>query len=152
MKLNLRFFYSLKQNKQFFSQLHDLSLGEISDFNIKSAITLLENLAKNTTSINVLKFEGFDNDSKPQLFHAFISIIKSQEQFRQFSIAGGNEFSSKSHSIILALEGQKQSLQDVAIEYCTCTKEFKVLKDYKNLKILYVRYCDDMKKNQVSIL
>ncbi|KAF0550262.1 hypothetical protein F8M41_024688 [Gigaspora margarita] len=129
MKLNLRFFYSLEQNKQFFLQLHDLSLGGISDFNIKSATTLLEILAKNTTSINVLKFEDFDSDSEPLLFDAFIFIIKLQEQLRQFSIVSGNEFLSELHSIISALESQKQSLQDVAMEYCTCTEEFKVLKN-----------------------
>ncbi|KAF0541556.1 hypothetical protein F8M41_005327 [Gigaspora margarita] len=47
----------------FFLQLHDLSLDVIPDYNFKSATTLLEILAKNTTNISVLKFEGFDSDS-----------------------------------------------------------------------------------------
>ncbi|KAF0432146.1 hypothetical protein F8M41_005333 [Gigaspora margarita] len=128
-------FYSLERNKQFFSQLQDLSLGGISDINIKSATTLLEILAKNTTYISILNFEGFDSDSEPQLFHAFISIIiKSQEQLGQFSVTGGNEFPTESHGIISALESQKQSLQEFAMECCTCTEEFKILHDVEILE------------------
>ncbi|KAF0541553.1 hypothetical protein F8M41_005324 [Gigaspora margarita] len=148
--------YSLERNNQFFSQLHDLSLGgTILDFNIKSATTLLEILAKNTTSISVLNFEGFDfgsdsySNSEPQLFHAFISIIKSQKQLRHFTVFGGNEFPIK--FIISALESQKQSLQEVSMDYCTCTEEFNVLKDCKNLKILRISDCEHVKRLELSV-
>ncbi|KAF0432147.1 hypothetical protein F8M41_005334 [Gigaspora margarita] len=151
-ELKPEIFYSLERNKQFFSQLHDLSLGgNKSDFNIKSATKLLEILAKNTTNISVLQFEGFDSVSEPQLFDAFISIIKSQKQLRYFTIFGGNEFPTESHGIISALESQKQSLQEFGMDFCTCTEEFKVLKDCTNLKILRIRYCEDVKILEPSV-
>ncbi|RIB06698.1 hypothetical protein C2G38_2216423 [Gigaspora rosea] len=42
--------------------------------------------------------------------------------------------------IILALESQKNSLQEVILEYCNCSAEFEILKNSKNLEILHIRY------------
>ncbi|KAF0542520.1 hypothetical protein F8M41_004504 [Gigaspora margarita] len=79
-------FYSLGRNEQFFSQLQNLSLGQISGHNSESATVLLRILAKNTTTISVLKLERVYSDSKPQLLHMLAYIIKSQEHLRKFSL------------------------------------------------------------------
>ncbi|KAF0555475.1 hypothetical protein F8M41_017198 [Gigaspora margarita] len=139
-------FYSLGENKQFFSQLQNLSLGVISHFNIESVATLLRVLAKNTTSIKSLKLDGFNSDYEPQLLHtlfyALICIIKSQEQLRKFSLVGGEEFPTEFYGIISALESQKNSLQEVIVEYCDYSTEFEILDNCKKLEILRVRYCE----------
>ncbi|RIB26333.1 hypothetical protein C2G38_277664 [Gigaspora rosea] len=56
LKFSPEIFYSLGENKQFFSQLQNLSLGIISRFNIESVATLLRVLAKNTTRIMNLNY------------------------------------------------------------------------------------------------
>ncbi|KAF0541554.1 hypothetical protein F8M41_005325 [Gigaspora margarita] len=66
-----------------------------------------------------------------------------------FTVFGRNEFPTG--IIISALESQKQSLQEVSMDYCTCTEEFKVLKECKNLKILRIRYCDYVKILEPSV-
>ncbi|RIB29112.1 hypothetical protein C2G38_2137014 [Gigaspora rosea] len=140
-------FYSLGENKKIFSQLQDLSLGIILDSSIESVTTLLKILAKNTTKIRSLKFDGFYSDYEPQLFHALlyalICIIKSQEQLRQFSLIGGEDFPSEFYGIISALESQQNSLQEVIIENCGYSEEFEILNNCKKLEILRIRYCSD---------
>ncbi|RIB26330.1 hypothetical protein C2G38_2065149 [Gigaspora rosea] len=139
-------FYSLGENKQFFSQLQNLSLGVISRFNIESVATLLRVLAKNTTSIRSLKLDGFNSDFEPQLLHtlfySLICIIKSQDQLRKFSLVGGEEFPTEFYGIVSALESQKNSLQEFIVEYCDYSTEFDILENCKKLEILRVRYCE----------
>ncbi|KAF0547179.1 hypothetical protein F8M41_000749 [Gigaspora margarita] len=75
------------------------------------------------------------NLEKPySLGQPLIRIIKSQEQLRQF------------YGIISALESQKNSLQEVIIEYCNCNAEFEVLKNCNNLEILRMRYYGNPEK------
>ncbi|KAF0454393.1 hypothetical protein F8M41_001594 [Gigaspora margarita] len=144
-EINPEVFYSLGRNELFFSRLQDLSLGAIADFSSENATALLKILAKNATRISVLKLDEFYSDYEPQLFHALICIIKSQEQLKQFSLIGGEEFPTEFHGIVSALESQKKSLQEIIIESCTCSTEFNVLTNCKNLEILRIRFCDDMK-------
>ncbi|KAF0555491.1 hypothetical protein F8M41_017214 [Gigaspora margarita] len=155
-KLNLYFpsyeispeiFYSLEQNEQFFSRLQNLSLGiasitsPFSIENVENANTLLRILAKNTTKIDALKLGRFyPNNNEPQLFHTLVCVIKSQKQLRQFSLVG--EYITELHGIVSALENQKDTLQEVIIEYCDFSKEFEILKNCKNLETLRIRYCD----------
>ncbi|KAF0511806.1 hypothetical protein F8M41_018170 [Gigaspora margarita] len=150
-EINPEIFYSLGRNEQFFTRLQDLSLGLISDLNIENITVLLKILAKNATKINSLKLDEFYSDSEPELFHALICIIKSQEQLRQFSLAGGEEYHKEFHSIISALESQKNSLQEVLITCCTCSTEFKVLTNCKNLEILRIEYCNNLKILEASL-
>ncbi|KAF0555478.1 hypothetical protein F8M41_017201 [Gigaspora margarita] len=140
-------FYSLGENKKFFSQLQDLSLGVISHYNIESVTTLLKIVAKNTTKINILKLDEFYSDCESQLFHALfyalVCIIKSQEQLRQFGLIGGEEFPIEFYGIISALESQKNSLKEVILESCDYSEEFEILKNCKKLETLRIRYCND---------
>ncbi|RIB02322.1 hypothetical protein C2G38_2125518, partial [Gigaspora rosea] len=73
-------------------------------------------LAKCTTKINTIKFSYFDPDYEPQIFHALINIIKSQEQIKLFFLAG--YYCTEFHGIISALESQKNSLQEVILNNC----------------------------------
>ncbi|RIB25484.1 hypothetical protein C2G38_2067262 [Gigaspora rosea] len=145
LELKPEIFYSLGQNEQFFSQLHHLSLDVISDFNIENLAALLRVLAKNATKINTLELEEFYSDYEPQFFHsliqAIIYIIKSQDQLRLFSVAGG-DFPANFHGIISALESQKNSLQEVIIDSCGYSTEFEILKSCKNLETIRIRYCN----------
>src|SRR5690242_8317546 len=50
-----------------------------------------------------------------------------------------NEF----HSIVSALESQKQSLQEVIIKNCNYNTEFKMLMNCKNLETIHIRFCND---------
>ncbi|KAF0557818.1 hypothetical protein F8M41_012272 [Gigaspora margarita] len=143
-------FYSLGRNDLFFSRLQDLSLGPIPD-STENVIVLLKILAKNATKISALKLEEFYCDYEPQLLYALICIIESQEQLQQFSLVGGEGFTIEFHSIISALESQKNSLQKVVIECCAFTTEFKVLSDCKNLEYFHVRYCGDVKIFETSL-
>ncbi|KAF0546348.1 hypothetical protein F8M41_001449 [Gigaspora margarita] len=106
--INPEIFYSLGENKLFFSKLQDLSfyLGPISELNTENAIALLKILAKNATELSALKLDGFYSGYEPQLLHALICIIKSQEQLRQFSLVGGG-IPKEFYGIISALENQK---------------------------------------------
>ncbi|KAF0542518.1 hypothetical protein F8M41_004502 [Gigaspora margarita] len=96
-------FYSLGRNDLFFSRLLDLSLGPIPD-SAENVIALLKILAKNATKISALKLEEFYCDYEPQLLHALICIIESQEKLQQFSLVGGEGVTIEFHNIISALE------------------------------------------------
>ncbi|RIB24578.1 hypothetical protein C2G38_2168246 [Gigaspora rosea] len=76
---NSEIFYSLGQNEQLFSQLQDLTLSVMSNFNTENATNLLRIMAKSATKIDALKLTRFCSDDDPQLFHLLIRIIKSQE-------------------------------------------------------------------------
>ncbi|CAG8652285.1 13346_t:CDS:1 [Cetraspora pellucida] len=141
IEIKQEIFYSLGRNEQFFSQLQDLSLGLVSDFSMESATTLLRILAKNTTKLKFLKIDEFDPDYEPQLCHALICIINSQEHLREFMLGGVVEMPSEFYGIVSALESQKQTLREVAIEWCDYSAEFEVLRNCKNLEILCIRYC-----------
>ncbi|KAF0511802.1 hypothetical protein F8M41_018165 [Gigaspora margarita] len=149
-EINPEIFYSLGRNELFFSRLQDLSLSLISDINTENVTVLLKILAKNATKINALKIDEFYSEYEPQLHHALICIIKSQEQLRQFSLFGG-EYPTEFHGIISALESQKKSLQEVLITCCACSTEFKVLTNCKNLEILRIRNCDNLKILEASL-
>ncbi|KAF0463376.1 hypothetical protein F8M41_000195 [Gigaspora margarita] len=142
LKLKPEIFYTLGENKQFFSRIQYLSLNEISDDNIENAITLLRALAKHTKKISTLKINNFDNYYyETQLVHELINVIKSQEQLRLFSFVG-YDYPDEFHGIISALDNQKNSLQEVRIENCVFNIEFDVLNNCKNLETLYIRFCD----------
>ncbi|KAF0483868.1 hypothetical protein F8M41_023195 [Gigaspora margarita] len=133
--------HSLGRNEQFFSRLQYLSLGVMSEFSAENATALLSILARNATKIGALRFEEFEPDYDPQVIHALIRIIKSQEELKQFNIVGGF-LPKKFQGIISALESQKQSLREVIIEGCGYSTEFKMLMNCENLEILRIRYCD----------
>ncbi|RIB24565.1 hypothetical protein C2G38_2168209 [Gigaspora rosea] len=143
-EINPEIFNLLEQNKQFFSQLQDLSLSVKSEFSTKNGTKLLKILAKNTTKINALKLENFRSDCEPELFHDLISIIKSQVQLRRFSIIG-EEIPMEFHGMISSLKSQTSSLHEVIIRYCGYSAEFEILKDCKNLETLCIRHCDHRK-------
>ncbi|KAF0547194.1 hypothetical protein F8M41_000765 [Gigaspora margarita] len=149
-EINPEIFYSLGRNEQFFSQLQDLSLSLKPDFFIENATALLKILAKNATKISTLKLENFYSYYGPQLFHALICIIKSQQQLRRFSLTG-LEFPKEFQGIISSLENQKNSLQEVIIECCECNTEFKVLKNCKNLEILRINDCNNEEILEASL-
>ncbi|KAF0494351.1 hypothetical protein F8M41_021260 [Gigaspora margarita] len=135
-------FYSLRRNEQFFSRLQDLSLGEISQYNIEGVTALLDILAKYTTTICSLKFEVICYHDKPELLHAFIHVIKSQKQLKQFGLFGGPTTTLETHDIISALKSQKLSLQELTFESCIFAAELETLIDCENLEILRIRCCD----------
>ncbi|RIB20749.1 hypothetical protein C2G38_2244385 [Gigaspora rosea] len=137
-ELKPEIFYTLGENKRFFSRIQHLCLDIIYDNN-ESATTLLEALAKCTTRINTIEFSYFDPDYEPQIFHALINMIKSQEQIKLFFLAG--YYSTEFHGIISALESQKNSLQEVILNNCDFSAEFEVLNKCKNLKTLRIGYC-----------
>ncbi|KAF0557805.1 hypothetical protein F8M41_012261 [Gigaspora margarita] len=84
-------------------------------------------MGKNTTNISTLKVGGSHSYYELQLLHGL--------------------FHTEIHGIISALEVQKESLQEVIIEYCTCGAGFKELMNCKNLEILRIRYCNDYNTN-----
>ncbi|KAF0474662.1 hypothetical protein F8M41_024708 [Gigaspora margarita] len=140
---------------QFFSQLQELTLCIISVFGNKNRKTVLKMLAENVTAllkiltkistkINVLKIEEFNPNYGSQVFHALISMIKSQKRLRQFHLietGTPKEF----HGIVSALESQKQSLREVVIKDCDYNVEFKTLMNCENLETIRIRYCNDEK-------
>ncbi|KAF0541548.1 hypothetical protein F8M41_005319 [Gigaspora margarita] len=134
-------FYVLEQNEQFLSQLQYLSLSAIEFNYIDSATAWLRVVAKYATKIITLNIEDFYPDFDPQIFHALINVIKSQEQLRLFGIAGA-EFFTEYHGMISALKSQKNSLQEVIINSCAFNEEFEVLKNCKNLETLRIKNCD----------
>ncbi|RIB20406.1 hypothetical protein C2G38_2179327 [Gigaspora rosea] len=134
-------FYVLGQNEQFLSQLRYLSLREIEVDDIDSATTWLRAVTKYTAKISLLNIEDFYPDHKPQIFHALVNVIKSQEQLRLFRIAE-TEFLTEFHGMISALESQKNSLQKVTIDSCDFNEEFEVLKNCKNLETLRIKNYD----------
>ncbi|KAF0555487.1 hypothetical protein F8M41_017210 [Gigaspora margarita] len=139
-KFKPEIFCSLGQNEQFISRLQHLCLSQITSYNIESATILLRTMAKYTTKISILKLEGFISDYDPQIFHAIIYVIKSQEQLRFFRLIGN--YYTKFHGIISALESQKNSLQEVILFSCDYNVEFEVLNNCKSLKKLRIKYCD----------
>ncbi|KAF0480596.1 hypothetical protein F8M41_023688 [Gigaspora margarita] len=138
--INSEIFYSLGEKNYFSQNFQDLSfyLGPITELNTENAIALLKILVKNATELNSLKLDGFYPDYEPQLLHALICIIKSQEQLRQFSLVGGG-IPKEFYGVISALENQSNSLQEVIIENCAINTEFKVLMNCKNLEILRIK-------------
>ncbi|RIB24061.1 hypothetical protein C2G38_2032195 [Gigaspora rosea] len=73
------------------------------------------------------------------MLHAFINIIKSQEQLRLFSLTC--DYSTEFYGIISALESQKNSLQKVILDNCDFSAEFEVLNKCKNLETLHIGNC-----------
>ncbi|RIB08017.1 hypothetical protein C2G38_2045513 [Gigaspora rosea] len=136
-------FYVLEENKQFFSRIQHLCLGKkISDNHIGSAATLLKALAKSTTKISTIELQWFESICKPQLLHALINVIKSQEQLRLFFLDGDyGGYPTEFYGIISALESQKNSLQEVILDHCDFSAEFEVLNKCKNLETLRIRNC-----------
>ncbi|RIB20753.1 hypothetical protein C2G38_2178527 [Gigaspora rosea] len=136
LELKPEIFYTLEENKQFFSRIQHLSLDILYGNDFESA-TLLRVLAEITTKINTIELCYFDY--KPHLFHALIYIIKSQEQLRLFSLVG--DYPKEFYGVISALESQKNSLQEVILDSCDFNAEFEVLNKCKNFKTLRIRYC-----------
>ncbi|KAF0369763.1 hypothetical protein F8M41_013357 [Gigaspora margarita] len=108
---------------------------------IESATTLLRILAKNTTKIKTFTFDGFYSCNDEPLVNISTCIIKSQKQLKKFSL-GGLQFSGKFHGIILALESQKNSLQELVLDHCSYGAEFEILNNCKNIETLRIRCCD----------
>ncbi|KAF0474665.1 hypothetical protein F8M41_024711 [Gigaspora margarita] len=140
---------------QFFSNLQELTLCIISDYgneNCKAVLkmlaenvtALLKDLTKISTKINVLKIEEFNPNYGPQVFHALISMIKSQKRLRQFHLMGSDN-PKEFHGIVSALESQKQSIREVLIEDCDYNVEFKTLNNCENLETIRIRFCNDEK-------
>ncbi|KAF0536869.1 hypothetical protein F8M41_009003 [Gigaspora margarita] len=131
---------SLVPNDQFFSRLRHLSLGNISNFGFETTYNFFIDLLKIPTKINVLELDlTYGNACRWNLIDGFIHIIKSQEQLGLFKLRGDN--SSEFHGIILALESQKNSLQEVIVKNCHYSAEFEVLKNCKNLETLRIKHC-----------
>ncbi|KAF0541539.1 hypothetical protein F8M41_005310 [Gigaspora margarita] len=139
LELKPEIFYTLGENKQFFSRIQYLSLNVISNNNIESATTLLRALAKSTTKISTIELDYFDSDYEPQIFQALIYVIKLQEQLRLFSLVG--DYPTEFYGVISALESQKNSLQEVILDSCDFNIEFEVFNNCKNLETLRIRYC-----------
>ncbi|KAF0557794.1 hypothetical protein F8M41_012253 [Gigaspora margarita] len=139
-EINSEIFYSLEQNELFFSRLQHLSLSGVPCFNFENATKLSRFLAKNATKINALKLGQFYFDYDPELFSALICVIKSQVQLRKFTLISSEKF----HDIISALECQKNSLQEVTLEYYAYNADFMVLTNCQNLKTLRMKYCEYM--------
>ncbi|KAF0373854.1 hypothetical protein F8M41_012955 [Gigaspora margarita] len=140
LELKPEIFYTLEENKQFFSRIQHLSLGAIHYNNFESATTLLRTLAKSTTKINTIELNYFGSALEPQICHTLIYIIKSQEQLRLFSLIRYN--SIEFYGVISALESQKNSLQEVRLDNCCFNAEIEVLNNCKNLETLRIRYCN----------
>ncbi|KAF0541535.1 hypothetical protein F8M41_005306 [Gigaspora margarita] len=140
LELKPEIFYTLGENKQFFSRIQHLSLGVMYDNNIESITTLLRTLAKNTTKINTIELNYLDSDYEQQIFHTLIYIIKSQEQLRLFRLTG--YYSMEFYGVISALESQKNSLQEVILGSCVFNAEFEVFNNCKKLETLRIRYCN----------
>ncbi|RIB03058.1 hypothetical protein C2G38_2289256, partial [Gigaspora rosea] len=142
LELKPEIFYTLGENKQFFSRIQHLILVFISENNIESATKLLKALAKSTTKISTIEIDYFDSDYELKIFQALKYVIKSQEQLRLFSLFGG--YLSEFYAIISALESQKNSLQDVILDNCDFSDfnaEFEVFNNCKNLETLRIRHC-----------
>ncbi|KAF0541541.1 hypothetical protein F8M41_005312 [Gigaspora margarita] len=139
LELKPEIFYILGENKQFFSRIQHLSLDEISDNNIESALALLKALAKSTMKISTIELNYFNSDYEPQIFHAIIYIIRSQKQLKLFSLVG--EYPTEFHGVISALESQKNSLQEVILDNCDFSAEFEVFNNCKNLETLRIKNC-----------
>ncbi|KAF0555482.1 hypothetical protein F8M41_017205 [Gigaspora margarita] len=75
------------------------------------------------------------------LSHTLISIIKSQDQLRRFRLVCDEDY-TEFYGIISALDSQKNSLQEVILEYCNYSIEFEILKECKKLEILRIKYCN----------
>ncbi|KAF0501156.1 hypothetical protein F8M41_020121 [Gigaspora margarita] len=141
-KFNSEIFCSLEQNEQFLSRLQHLYLIDVL-FCSESAITFLKTLAKYATKISTLGFDQFEYygcDDELHLIHAFINLIKSQEQLKLFSLTCA-EYITGFYGIISALESQKNTLQEVILSNC-CFTEDDVLKNCKNLETLRISFCD----------
>ncbi|KAF0332800.1 hypothetical protein F8M41_020632, partial [Gigaspora margarita] len=140
LELKPEIFYTLGENKQFFSRIQHFSLGVIYGNNIESATTLLRILAKNTTKINTIELNYLDSDYEPQIYHTLIYIIKSQEQLRLFRLT--RYYSMEFYGVISALESQKNSLQEVILYSCDFNAEFEVFNNCKKLETLRIIYCN----------
>ncbi|RIB23171.1 hypothetical protein C2G38_2032995 [Gigaspora rosea] len=152
-------FYSLGKNDHFFSRLHDVSVEvdvvtesygfgiEVitEPFGIEDTIMLLRILAKNTKKIDNLKLKIFCNIYEPQIYYTLSNIIKSQEKLRRFSLICDEDLELEMHGVISALGSQKNSLQEIELDGCTCSTEFKVLNNCKNLEVLRILYGEEKK-------
>ncbi|KAF0501153.1 hypothetical protein F8M41_020118 [Gigaspora margarita] len=118
-------FYSLGRNELLFSRLQHVCLCVTPECYTNVTI-FLKVLAKNITTIRSLDLV-ICSDFEPRLFHTIISIIKSQEQLKRFSLEGLNH-PTEFYGIISALECQKNSLHEVIISRCGYNKEFRIVK------------------------
>ncbi|KAF0514777.1 hypothetical protein F8M41_017503 [Gigaspora margarita] len=136
-------FDSLGENTQFFSHLQSLCLSALPNHEFSVGITteLLIILSDKAAKINTL--EIILNAADPELFQALLCVIESQEKLKKFlicSLISIEEF----YGIISALESQKNTLQEFIISVPgSCSEEFEVLKNCKNLEILRISYCED---------
>ncbi|KAF0548939.1 hypothetical protein F8M41_025561 [Gigaspora margarita] len=137
-------FYLLGRNKYFLSQLDELSVTAIDDLHIEDAISWLKVLEKSSTKIRNLTI-SFYYGYKPRLSHAYIRVIKSQEQLRLFHIFGDKDYSTEFFGIISALESQKKSLKEIEIDRCIYSSEFETLKNCENLEEIRILKSKDEK-------
>ncbi|KAF0557830.1 hypothetical protein F8M41_012285 [Gigaspora margarita] len=149
-EINSEIFYTLVRNEQFFSRLQDLSLSRISGIDTESVIESFKIFEDNITKINGLELKLYSIYNL-RIFHAVERIIKSQEQLRQFSLIGLDDYVTEFHGIISSLESQNKSLYEVIITNCTCDTEFKVLMNCKNLGILRIHNCDNLDILEASL-
>ncbi|RIB14079.1 hypothetical protein C2G38_2144241 [Gigaspora rosea] len=141
-------FYSLGQNEHFFSRLQDLTVDVIIDsfdFGVEEAIMLLRILAKTTTKISTLNLGTFGYNYEPQIYQALVNIIKSQGNLRRFSLICETEFQTAMCGVISALESQRKNLQEIKLDGCAYSAEFKVLMNCEKLKVLRILYCEEKK-------
>ncbi|KAF0514773.1 hypothetical protein F8M41_017499 [Gigaspora margarita] len=136
-------FDSLGENTQFFSKLQGLCLSALPNHEFSVGITteLLIILSNNATKVNTLEITL--NAADLELFQALLCVIESQEKLKKFlicSLTSIEEF----YGTISALESQKNTLQEFIIPVPgSCSAEFEVLKNCKNLEILRILYCED---------
>ncbi|RIB08024.1 hypothetical protein C2G38_2252278 [Gigaspora rosea] len=113
-------FYVLEENKQFFSRIQHLCLGQISDNLIGSAATLLKALAKSTTKISTIELQWVEW----WLYYGIISALESQKNSLQEVILDNCDFSAEFEVL-----NKCKNLETLRIRNCT-TRLLKLL-DYK---------------------
>ncbi|RIB08018.1 hypothetical protein C2G38_2045514 [Gigaspora rosea] len=113
-------FYVLEENKQFFSRIQHLCLGQISD-NLGSAATLLKALAKK--QLRLFFLDG-DYGGYPTEFYGIISALESQKNSLQEVIFDHCDFSAEFEVL-----NKCKNLETLRIRNCT-TRLLKLL-DYK---------------------
>ncbi|KAF0511804.1 hypothetical protein F8M41_018168 [Gigaspora margarita] len=132
-------------------ELMEIILNNLNnEFYSLYSCALVSRHCKQCYKISALNLYEFYSYYEPQFYHAFICIIKSQEQLRQFSLSG-EYVPTEFHGIISALESQNNSLQEIIIEFCKLSTEFKVLMNCKNLEILRIKHCDNLKILEASL-
>ncbi|RIB16169.1 hypothetical protein C2G38_2190689 [Gigaspora rosea] len=144
-KVNSEISYLLERNTYFFSQLQDLFVSESSEYNVENVIKLLKILPSNATNLSELKIRIF-NIYDTQLFHAFISIIKSQKHLEWFKFHGSEKkIIPEFDDVISALENQNRALKGIQIALCEFSTEFEVLWKFENLEVISIVCSDEQK-------